>query len=382
VTVRNDLCDLPDAAVAFLLQYGPAMAGAERDEQAGYVPSFCLAKSRGTVYDTFMKTPTLPPNYIQRSLGRPALLLVSLLIGFFALCQEVQSATDTPDPGAKPLSNTADGQGALLSITTGLYNSAFGFDSLLSITDGNFCTGVGAGTLLVNTGDQNTAVGAGALLSNADGENNSAVGAFALFNNVSGNANNAHGLGALESNVDGSGNNAFGKSALLENVSGGGNTAIGDDALFNCNGNENVGVGHGAGFLITTGNNIIAIGAGVNGVSTQFGEVDDSCYIGNIYGAVISDNAAFVFVDADGKVGTGAVDANGNKVALPSPQAMLNEFLKGQKRVAELESIVAQQAQAMEVLTAQLKEQAAQIQKVSAHVELSKPEPQIVNNNQ
>jgi hypothetical protein len=106
---------------------------------------------------------------------------------------------------------------------------------------------------------------------------------------VSGNANNAHGRDALESNVDGSGNNAFGKSALLENVSGGGNTAIGDDALFNCNGNQNVGVGHGAGFLITTGNNIIAIGAGVNGVSGQFGEVDDSCCIGNIYGAVISD---------------------------------------------------------------------------------------------
>ena len=50
----------------------------------------------------------------------------------FGLCQQLQSATDTPDPGAKPISNTADGQNALLSITTGLYNSAFGFDSLLS----------------------------------------------------------------------------------------------------------------------------------------------------------------------------------------------------------------------------------------------------------
>jgi hypothetical protein len=287
-------------------------------------------------------------------------------------------APDTVLPGG----NTADGQLALGSVTTGIYNSAFGLYSLLSLTDGNFCTGLGAGTLLVNTADQNTAVGAGALLSNADGENNSAVGAFALFNNVSGNANNAQGRGALESNIEGSGNNAFGKSALLENISGGRNTAIGDDALFNCNGNQNVGVGHGAGFLITTGNNIIAIGAGVNGVSTQFGEVDDSCYIGNIYGAVISDNAAFVFVDADGKVGTGAVDANGNKVALPSPLAMLNEFLKGQKRVTELESIVAQQAQAMEVLTAQLKEQAARIQKVSDRVGLTRSGPQLVLNNQ
>jgi len=274
--------------------------------------------------------------------------------------------------------NTADGQLALGNISMGIYNSAFGVYSLLSLTDGNFCTGVGAGTLLGNTADQNTAVGAGALLSDVDGENNSAVGAFALFNNTSGNANNAHGQGALESNVNGNGNNALGKWALHENVSGGGNTSIGDDALFNCNGDENVGVGHGAGFLVTTGNNIIAIGAGVNGVSTQFGEVDDSCYIGNIYGAVISDNAAFVFVDADGKLGTGAVDANGNKLALPAPQAMFNEFVKGQNRIAELEKIVAQQAQGMEVLTAQLKEQSARIQKVSAQLEASTAARQLV----
>jgi hypothetical protein len=34
----------------------------------------------------------------------------------------------------------------------------------------------------------------------------------------------------------------------------------------------------------------------------------------------------------------------------------------------------------MEVLTTQLKEQAAQIQKVSARLETSKPAPQVVNN--
>jgi hypothetical protein len=51
VTVRNDLCDLPDAAVAFLLQYGPAMAGPERDEQAGYVPSFA-SQSRAELFMT------------------------------------------------------------------------------------------------------------------------------------------------------------------------------------------------------------------------------------------------------------------------------------------------------------------------------------------
>src|SRR5207249_6043764 len=107
----------------------------------------------------------------------------------FGLCQQVQSATDTPDPGPKPSSNTADGQTALFSITTGLYNSAFGFDALLSNSTSNFNTGLGAGALLLNNGDpaasegiDNTAVGAGALLSNTTGTGNNAVGTFALFN--------------------------------------------------------------------------------------------------------------------------------------------------------------------------------------------------------
>ena len=66
---------------------------------------------------------------------------------------------------------------------------------------------------------------------------------------------------------------------------------------------------------------------------------------------------------------------------------LLNEFLKEHKKVeqqqaniAELKSTVAQQRKAMDVFTAQLKEQAAQIQKVSAQVEMSKPAPQVVSN--
>jgi hypothetical protein len=208
-----------------------------------------------------------------------------------------------------------------------------------------------------------------------DGVNNNAVGFFALLDNTSGDFNNALGHEALESNVDGSANNAFGDLALFSNVSGSGNTAIGDGALFNCTGNSNVTLGASAGTGITTGSNIIAIGAGVPGVSTVFGEVNDSCYIGNIYGAVISDNPAFVFVDADGKVGTGAVDANGNKVTLPSPQSMLNELHKQQKRIAELEGTVTQQQRQIQAL-------ATGLQKVTAKLEVSKPAPQTVLNNQ
>jgi septal ring factor EnvC (AmiA/AmiB activator) len=69
------------------------------------------------------------------------------------------------------------------------------------------------------------------------------------------------------------------------------------------------------------------------------------------------------------------------------PMRLLNEFLKEHKKVeeqqaaiAELKSKVAQQQKGMEVLTAQLREQAAQIQKVSAQLEVSKPAAQVVVN--
>jgi uncharacterized coiled-coil protein SlyX len=83
--------------------------------------------------------------------------------------------------------------------------------------------------------------------------------------------------------------------------------------------------------------------------------------------------------DKEGKV---------NAVRYEAINAMLlNEFLKEHKKVeaqqatiAELKSIVAQQQKGMEVLTAQLKEQAAQIQEVSARLEVSKPAPQTVAN--
>jgi anion-transporting ArsA/GET3 family ATPase len=63
---------------------------------------------------------------------------------------------------------------------------------------------------------------------------------------------------------------------------------------------------------------------------------------------------------------------------------MLNEFLKEHRKVEELknnfQATVAQQQKEIQALTAQLKEQAAQIQKVSAQLEARKPAPQVVNN--
>ena len=59
---------------------------------------------------------------------------------------------------------------------------------------------------------------------------------------------------------------------------------------------------------------------------------------------------------------------------------LLNEFLKEHKKVENLEATVAQQQKGMEVLMAQVKEQAAQIQKVSAQLAVGQSAPQVVAN--
>jgi len=59
---------------------------------------------------------------------------------------------------------------------------------------------------------------------------------------------------------------------------------------------------------------------------------------------------------------------------------LLNEFLKEHKKVQDLETTVARQLKGMEVLMAQLKQQAAQIEKVSAQLEMNKPAEKVVVN--
>src|SRR5262245_44657846 len=61
-----------------------------------------------------------------------------------------QAVIPPPDGGYSG-GNTATGQNALLSLSSGTYNTGVGLFSLVTITDGNFCTGIGAGTLLNNT---------------------------------------------------------------------------------------------------------------------------------------------------------------------------------------------------------------------------------------
>ena len=179
------------------------------------------------------------------------LLLITLALFCLGLLPKAQAVSPPPD-GGYPGGNTAEGQSALLSRTTGLYNTAVGIFSVLSLTDGNFCTGVGAGTLLLNTADENTATGAGALFSNTSGDRNTANGAFALFTNTEGINNTATGASALQSNTTGDANTATGASALFSNTTGINNTANGTFALFsNTDGGDNTANGHEALFSNT-----------------------------------------------------------------------------------------------------------------------------------
>jgi hypothetical protein len=141
----------------------------------------------------------------------PLLITVALLC--FGLLPRVQAVVPAPD-GGYPGFNTAEGQKALFSLTTGQANTAVGWFSLWS-NDGSFNTATGAGALLFNTADGNTAFGTAALLFNTVGVNNAAVGAAALLNNTEGNENTATSSSALLSNTTGGFNTANGAFASL-----------------------------------------------------------------------------------------------------------------------------------------------------------------------
>jgi hypothetical protein len=94
------------------------------------------------------------------------LLLIPLILACFASMPQLRAGDEpdvTPPPdGSCPGGNTAEGNHALLSRTTGIFNAAFGSESTRTLTTASFNTGAGAGTLALNNADENTATGAGA----------------------------------------------------------------------------------------------------------------------------------------------------------------------------------------------------------------------------
>jgi hypothetical protein len=141
-----------------------------------------------------------------------------------------------------------------------------------------------------------------------------------------------------------------------------------------------------AGSGITTVDNNIIIGHH-SGVHSVFGQVSDRCTIDNIFGAPVSAaTAVAVMVDSDGRLGTVTSDGPdpggfSAKGAI-RPQAILDATKQTMinLKVQNLQATVTLQQQQIETLTTQLKEHAAQIQKVNAQIERRKPAPKVIVN--
>jgi hypothetical protein len=384
----------------------------------------------------------------------PAFALFALAC--FGLSPAAQAVVPPPD-GGYANRNTAEGQDALFSLTTGEDNTALGFQALYNGTTTGGNTAVGSGALFSNTdGSDNTAVGYQALYSNTSGGGDNAFGFGALSSNISGIRNLAVGSGALGSLTSGDSNVAVGNIALFQGVTVNFNTALGRRALFRSQGDQNVGLGFFAGGNLNDGGNNIYLGnvgpvpigsesntirlgtqtattvttadgthaipahtatyiAGIYSTPVAKGlvvKVDSTGHLGTVgssgrfkeqikpmgnaseailglkpvtfrykkeidpertpeFGLVAEDvakvNPALVLPDKEGKPYTVSYDAVN--------AMLLNEFLKEHRKVETLEATVAN-------LVTTVKEQSAQIQKVSAQLEVSKAAPQVAENNE
>ena len=329
-------------------------------------------------------------------------------------------------------SNTATGANALFSNTIGGDNTANGNLALYHNTSGGVNTATGVQALYNNTtGSYNTATGCFALAGHYPSHSsfNTATGYYALLNDTAGDNNTAMGANAALHDTVGSENTAVGFSALINNRAGSSNIALGSMAGFNLDrGNNNIHIGN-VGFAGETEH----IRIGTEGTQT-------ATYIAGISGATVPTGVT-VIVDSNGQLGTTTSSARYKDAIKPMDKAseailslkpvtfrykheldpqgipqfglvaedvekvnpdlvardeqgkpytvryeavnamLLNEFLKDHRKVESLEKAMAEQQKENATMRAMLKEQAAQIQKVSAQLELSKPAPHAVVDN-
>jgi hypothetical protein len=298
-------------------------------------------------------------------------------------------------------------------------NTACGFEALFFNTDGHYNTGIGAFALQFNTtGIENTAIGYGALPANTTGQYNTASGRSALFANTTGSNNTANGYTALESNTTGSNNIAVGSNAGSNLITGSHNIYIGNAGGSGGESNK-IRLGtvgrHTATFIAGISEVTVPDGVGVIvGTNGKLGTVVSSArfkdaikpmdkaseailalqpvtfrykneldpngipQFGLVAEQVEKVNPDLVARDADGKAYT---------VRYEAVNAMLlNEFLKEHSKVESLEKQLkaaeAKQDEKISALTELVKAQAAQIQTVSAQLEVNKTASQIVLNNQ
>src|SRR5438309_5991413 len=120
-------------------------------------------------------------NPMSRSPWPRRVLLIALTL---ALAWFAPSLTARAADGGLPNQNTAEGTGALSSLTSGANNTAVGFDALFSLATGSQDTATGSLALANDTGGNNTAFGFSALNANTTGQFNTATGRNALLSNT------------------------------------------------------------------------------------------------------------------------------------------------------------------------------------------------------
>ena len=329
------------------------------------------------------------------------------------------------------LNNTAVGAGALEFNEAGNNNTSVGALALINNTvDDN--TAVGTLALTDNVaGVTNTAVGVFAA-QHTTAQFNTALGGFALQANTAGTDNTAVGAGALESGDGGSDNTVVGFLAG-NSIAGNSYTCLGHNAGSTAAAGE-AGIYIGAEVQPGTPGEFEFIRIGNY---TAFTFPYDT-FIAGIYNRPAGPAPLAVTCGSDGKLSANASsrrfkhdikpigkasegvlalkpvsfvynndDTNltwfgliAEDVAQVNPDLivrdkegkpfgvrydavnalLLNEFLKEHKKVEEQQVSISQLKSEMQTMVAQLKEQAAQIQKVSAQLEVSKPATKVVVN--
>ena len=319
----------------------------------------------------------------------------SIAIGFVALNDNTTGSD-----------NVAIGPAALANNTTGSHNIAIGSNVFANNIDGNFNIALGTNVMNAHSGgDNNVTVGHFAMYYDQGSQHNVALGNDALFGNFTGINNTALGYSALYYNTFGDNNIALDDEAGLNRITASNNIAIGNKGVAGESNTIRIGKKGTHTFTRIAGISGITVAGGVTVVvdtNGQLGTITSSdrykdsikpmdkasesilaltpvtfCYKKELdpegipqFGLVAEDvekvNPDLVARDEEGKPYT---------VRYEAVNAMLlNEFLKEHRTVQELKKEIA-------ALTATVKEQAAQIQKVSAQVELTKPAPRTVLNN-
>jgi hypothetical protein len=329
----------------------------------------------------------------------PAFLICLILLS-------IAQAVNPPPGGGYPRQNTAAGTNALLRLTDGIGNTALGSGALQNDTDGHSNTAAGAGALEGNrSGNQNTGTGLLALGSSSfdNGPDNTAYGYRAL-DETNGDRNTAIGWNAVHTILEGTDNIALGHSAGRNlfrsdsfNIDVGNIGVRGDNRVVRIGDTDQVrtfieGV---SGSTVTGGLAVRVNAAGQLGTAPSSERFkDDIKPMGKASEAIFAlKPVTFRYkkgIDPDGIQQFGLVAEEVEKVSrdlvvrdsggkpytvrYDAVNAMLlNEFLKEHRKIATLQSGVAE-------LTARFKAADSRIEKVSEQLEVSKTAPQVVKN--